>query len=71
MNGIATACTWIEGSADDLSMLVDDSFDRVMTDYMIRYVPDLDRCFTEVQMPPGRMTRRPAAGTSTARARST
>ncbi|MFF4582713.1 hypothetical protein ACFY15_30680 [Streptomyces sp. NPDC001373] len=64
MNGIATACTWIEGSADD-------SFDRVMTDYMIRYVPDLDRCFTEVQMPPGRMTRRPAAGTSTARARST
>ncbi|MFJ8165562.1 class I SAM-dependent methyltransferase [Streptomyces sp. NPDC096136] len=55
MHGTATACTWIEGSADDLSMLDEDSFDRVMANYMIHYVPDLDRCFTEVRrvMRPG------------------
>ncbi|MFJ3881553.1 class I SAM-dependent methyltransferase [Streptomyces sp. NPDC090077] len=49
MHGTATPCTWIEGSADDLSMLADGSFDRVMANYMIHYVPDLDRCFTEVR----------------------
>ncbi|MGR6998324.1 class I SAM-dependent methyltransferase [Yinghuangia aomiensis] len=55
LRGTATACTWIEGSADDLSMLGDDTFDRVMANYMIHYVPDLDRCFTEVRrvMRPG------------------
>ncbi|MFG2115593.1 class I SAM-dependent methyltransferase [Streptomyces sp. NPDC048718] len=55
MHGTATPCTWIEGSADDLSMLGDDTFDRVMANYMIHYVPDLDRCFTEVRrvMRPG------------------
>ncbi|MFF4371460.1 class I SAM-dependent methyltransferase [Streptomyces sp. NPDC001594] len=55
MHGTATACTWIEGSADDLSMLADDSFDRIMANYMIHYVPDLDRCFSEVRrvMRPG------------------
>ncbi|MFE1558866.1 class I SAM-dependent methyltransferase [Streptomyces sp. NPDC058734] len=49
MHGTATPCTWIEGSADNLSMLDDNSFDRVMANYMIHYVPDLDRCFTEVR----------------------
>ncbi|MGW2652093.1 class I SAM-dependent methyltransferase [Streptomyces sp. NPDC001478] len=55
MRGTATPCTWIEGSADDLSMLGDDSFDRVMANYMIHYVPDLDACFREVRrvMRPG------------------
>lgn len=49
LRGTATPCTWIEGSADDLSMLGDDAFDRVMANYMIHYVPDLDRCFAEVR----------------------
>ncbi|WP_445517255.1 class I SAM-dependent methyltransferase [Streptomyces sp. NEAU-174] len=55
LHGTATACTWIEASADDLSMLGDDAFDRVMANYMIHYVPDLDRCFSEVRrvMRPG------------------
>ncbi|MFF4716542.1 class I SAM-dependent methyltransferase [Streptomyces eurythermus] len=55
LQGTATPCTWIEGSADELSMLDEDSFDRVMANYMIHYVPDLDRCFTEVRrvMRPG------------------
>ncbi|WP_331765309.1 class I SAM-dependent methyltransferase (plasmid) [Streptomyces sp. NBC_01384] len=55
LHGTATLCTWIEGSADDLSRLGDDSFNRVMANYMIHYVPDLDRCFTEVRrvMRPG------------------
>ncbi|MFD8261353.1 class I SAM-dependent methyltransferase [Streptomyces griseoluteus] len=55
MHGTATPCRWIEGSADDLSMLGDHAFDRVMANYMIHYVPDLDRCFTEVRrvMRPG------------------
>ncbi|MEU6935043.1 class I SAM-dependent methyltransferase [Streptomyces sp. NPDC046374] len=55
LHGTATPCTWIEGSADDLSMLADDSFDRVMANYMIHYVPDLDACFREVRrvMRPG------------------
>ncbi|MFF4409527.1 class I SAM-dependent methyltransferase [Streptomyces sp. NPDC001404] len=55
MHGTATPCTWIESSADDLSMLDDNTFDRVMANYMIHYVPDLDRCFTEVRrvMRPG------------------
>jgi ubiquinone/menaquinone biosynthesis C-methylase UbiE len=47
--GVSTPCTWIEGSADDLSMLADSSFDRVMATYMAHYVPDLDRCFAEVR----------------------
>lgn len=49
LRGTATWCTWIEGSADDLSMLDDDAFDRVMANYMIHYVPDLDSCFSEVR----------------------
>jgi ubiquinone/menaquinone biosynthesis C-methylase UbiE len=49
LHGTATDCRWIEGTADDLSMLDDDAFDRVMANYMIHYVPDLDRCFTEVR----------------------
>ncbi|MET8768850.1 class I SAM-dependent methyltransferase [Streptomyces sp. NPDC004658] len=49
LHGTATPCTWIEASADDLSMLADNAFDRVMANYMIHYVPDLDRCFTEVR----------------------
>ncbi|MFG2434597.1 class I SAM-dependent methyltransferase [Streptomyces sp. NPDC048508] len=55
LRGTATPCTWIEGSADDLSMLDADAFDRVLANYMIHYVPDLDRCFTEVRrvMRPG------------------
>ncbi|MFF7887778.1 class I SAM-dependent methyltransferase [Streptomyces sp. NPDC020794] len=55
LHGTATPCTWIEGSADDLSSLGDDTFDRVMANYMIHYVPDLDRCFAGVRrvMRPG------------------
>ncbi|PZG09160.1 class I SAM-dependent methyltransferase [Nonomuraea aridisoli] len=49
LHGTATPCTWIEGSADDLAQLSDDSFDRVMANYMIHYVPDLERCFAEVR----------------------
>ncbi|MEU1307790.1 methyltransferase domain-containing protein [Streptomyces cinnamoneus] len=49
LKGTATPCRWIEGSADDLSMLDTDAFDRAMANYMIHYVPDLDRCFTEVR----------------------
>ncbi|MGA5703941.1 class I SAM-dependent methyltransferase [Peterkaempfera bronchialis] len=49
LHGTATPCRWIEGSADDLSMLGDAAFDRVMANYMIHYVPDLNRCFTEVR----------------------
>ncbi|WP_372404874.1 methyltransferase domain-containing protein [Streptomyces luteireticuli] len=49
LKGTATPCRWIEGSADDLSMLDTDTFDRVMANYMIHYVPDVDRCFTEVR----------------------
>ncbi|MFF3671611.1 class I SAM-dependent methyltransferase [Microtetraspora malaysiensis] len=47
--GAATPCEWIEGSADDLSMLADDSFDRVMANYMMHYVPDIDRCLAETR----------------------
>ncbi|MFF3786279.1 class I SAM-dependent methyltransferase [Streptomyces sp. NPDC001933] len=55
LHGTATPCTWIESSADDLTMLDDDSFDRVMANYMIHYVPDLERCFAGVRrvMRPG------------------
>jgi SAM-dependent methyltransferase len=55
LQGTATPCTWIEGSADDLSTLGDNTFDRVMANYMIHYVPDLDACFAEVRrvMRPG------------------
>ncbi|MEU2514502.1 class I SAM-dependent methyltransferase [Streptomyces syringium] len=49
LKGTATPCRWIEGSADDLSMLEDNMFDRAMANYMIHYVPDLDRCFAEVR----------------------
>ncbi|MEU9189900.1 methyltransferase domain-containing protein [Streptomyces sp. NPDC048484] len=49
LHGTATPATWIEGSADDLSMLGDGTFDRAMANYMIHYVPDLDRCFREVR----------------------
>lgn len=55
LQGTATPCTWIESSADALTMLGDDTFDRVMANYMIHYVPDLDRCFAGVRrvMRPG------------------
>ncbi|MEV0577089.1 class I SAM-dependent methyltransferase [Streptomyces sp. NPDC050392] len=55
LQGTATPCTWIESSADELTMLGDDTFDRVMANYMIHYVPDLDRCFAGVRrvMRPG------------------
>jgi ubiquinone/menaquinone biosynthesis C-methylase UbiE len=49
MHGTATDCRWIEGSADDLCMIGDGTFDRVMANYMIHYVPDLGRCFAEVR----------------------
>lgn len=39
----------VVASADDLSMFADDSFDRVMANYMMHYVPDLDRCFEETR----------------------
>lgn len=47
MAGVATPCTWIEGSADDLSMFADDTFDRVTAIYMMHYVPDIDACLRE------------------------
>lgn len=47
--GVATPCEWIEGSADDLSAFPDDSFDRIMATYMMHYVPDIDRCLSEVR----------------------
>lgn len=40
---------WVEGSADDLSAFPDRAFDRVMANYMMHYVPDLDRCFEEIR----------------------
>ncbi|WP_327591365.1 class I SAM-dependent methyltransferase (plasmid) [Nonomuraea sp. NBC_00507] len=49
LTGVATPCDWVEGSADDLSMFTDRSFDRVMAVYMAHYVPDLQRCFAEVR----------------------
>lgn len=48
-HGIATPTRWIEASADDLSMFSDASFDRVMANYMIHYVPNLERCFIAVR----------------------
>lgn len=40
---------WVEGSADDLSTFEDDGFDRVMANYMVHYVPDLEAAFAEVR----------------------
>ncbi|MFI6296644.1 class I SAM-dependent methyltransferase [Nonomuraea sp. NPDC050790] len=48
MAGVATLCTWVEGSADDLSMFAQESFDRVTAIYMMHYVPDIDTCLREV-----------------------
>ncbi|MFI6324803.1 class I SAM-dependent methyltransferase [Nonomuraea sp. NPDC050556] len=47
MTGVATPCEWIEGSADDLGMLADESFDRITAIYMMHYVPDIDACLRE------------------------
>ncbi|MGW3185979.1 class I SAM-dependent methyltransferase [Kitasatospora sp. NPDC001119] len=47
--GVATPCEWIEGSADRLDALADDTFDRVMCVYTAHYVADLDRCFAEAR----------------------
>ncbi|MEV0754973.1 class I SAM-dependent methyltransferase [Streptosporangium sp. NPDC050280] len=48
MAGVATPCEWIEGSADDLSMFADNSFDRVTAIYMMHYVSDIDACLSDV-----------------------
>jgi ubiquinone/menaquinone biosynthesis C-methylase UbiE len=52
----ADRLTWIVSSADDLSMLANDSFDRVMANYMMHYVPDIASCFQQVRrvLRPGR-----------------
>ncbi|MFI9630985.1 class I SAM-dependent methyltransferase [Streptomyces sp. NPDC052042] len=49
LDGVATPCEFVEGSADDLSAFAIDSFDRVMAVYMAHYVTDLDACFAEVR----------------------
>ncbi|MEU6331546.1 methyltransferase domain-containing protein [Streptomyces sp. NPDC047049] len=49
LDGVATPCEFVEGSADDLSAFDSDSFDRVMAVYMAHYVTDLQACFAEVQ----------------------
>jgi ubiquinone/menaquinone biosynthesis C-methylase UbiE len=49
LTGVATDCDWIEGSADDLSMLGDNAFDRVTAIYMMHYVPDIAACLREVR----------------------
>ncbi|WP_406152853.1 class I SAM-dependent methyltransferase [Streptomyces sp. NBC_01023] len=49
LDGVATPCEFVEGSADDLSAFATDSFDRVMAVYMAHYVTDLDACFAEVR----------------------
>lgn len=40
---------WVEGSADDLSALPDDSYDVVTASYMFHYVPDFDAGCAEVK----------------------
>ncbi|MGA5284893.1 class I SAM-dependent methyltransferase [Streptomyces griseoincarnatus] len=47
--GVATRCEWLEGRADDLSRFADDSFDRVMANYMMHYVDDIDTCVADVR----------------------
>ena len=47
--GVATPCDWVEASADDLSAFSANSFDRVLATYMMHYVPDIDRCLSEVR----------------------
>lgn len=49
LHGVATPCEFVEGTADDLSVFANDSFDRVMAVYMAHYVTDLDACFAEVR----------------------
>ncbi|MEU1621475.1 class I SAM-dependent methyltransferase [Streptomyces sp. NPDC005722] len=49
LEGVATPCEWYEGSADDLSRFATDSFDRVMANYMMHYVPDIGRCLAEAR----------------------
>ncbi|MFD4476038.1 class I SAM-dependent methyltransferase [Streptomyces sp. NPDC058471] len=49
LDGVATPCDFVEGSADDLSSFGTDTFDRVMAVYMAHYVTDLPACFTEVR----------------------
>lgn len=40
---------WLEGSADDLAMFETESFDRVMANYMMHYVPDIEGALSEVR----------------------
>ncbi len=47
--GVATPCEWVEGTADDLSAFGTDTFDRVMANYMMHYVPDIGACVAEVR----------------------
>ncbi|WP_331772913.1 methyltransferase domain-containing protein (plasmid) [Embleya sp. NBC_00888] len=49
LRGVATDCTWVQGSADDLSRFDTDSFDRVMANYMMHYVPDIARALAETR----------------------
>ncbi|MFH0180894.1 class I SAM-dependent methyltransferase [Streptomyces cacaoi] len=67
LEGVATPCDFVEGSADDLSAFATDSFDRGMAVYMAHYVTGLQACFAEVRRvlrPGGRFvlaTDRPAS----------
>jgi ubiquinone/menaquinone biosynthesis C-methylase UbiE len=40
---------WMEASADDLDEVSDATFDRLMANYMIHYVPDIERCLREAR----------------------
>lgn len=40
--------TLVEGSADDLNAFKDSSFDRVMANYMMHYVPDIPKALQEI-----------------------
>ncbi|MBF6228511.1 methyltransferase domain-containing protein [Nocardia abscessus] len=47
--GLGLDCELIESSADNLTMFATDSFDRVMANYMLHYVPYLSRCIADVR----------------------
>ncbi|MEU6828763.1 class I SAM-dependent methyltransferase [Nocardia beijingensis] len=49
LSRIGLDCELIESSADNLTMFATDSFDRVMANYMLHYVPDLGHCIAEVR----------------------
>ena len=44
-----TPVEFYERSADELDCFESDSFDRVMANYMMHYVPDIDHCLAEVR----------------------